>query len=359
MKKLIAIILACILTLSAMVVPASAMVFFFPEYKGESYDGETHLIATVNNAPIRNKAEKSGDVVGRCYVGQFFNCLEAFKNQKGNLWYKIRYNGDICYIYSGNVASHYENYKGTDVCDTCKHERLHVSLHDQLFVATTRFTDGAENVKSYSEPRKTSKEVSTYKELDRLTVTGRIRNELDELWLKLSNGSYINANEAAFDFEASANKAYEFVKSYSSNPDSLEWIKGMLEAFRDYGQYDLKIPSLLGANSKTSYHIYSNKKIQNKDLGGIELGNVQYGYVCNKFMISERRAVTFVGGDHWVNGRFIKAGQCVFSDVSYCDNQTGFDYVSLGYEVFRQSFRSYSWDWNFHHRSQFTSKLNG
>lgn len=62
-----------------------------------------YLEVTKDNAPIRAKASEKGAIVQRCPKGTILEAEGSKINLYLNKWYKVRWKGDVCFIYSGNV----------------------------------------------------------------------------------------------------------------------------------------------------------------------------------------------------------------------------------------------------------------
>lgn len=62
-----------------------------------------YLEVTKDNAPIRAKASEKGKIVQRCPKGVILEAEGSKINLYLNKWYKVRWKGDVCFIYSGNV----------------------------------------------------------------------------------------------------------------------------------------------------------------------------------------------------------------------------------------------------------------
>ena len=161
-----------------------------------------------------------------------------------------------------------------DECVKCGDLRVWSTKSKRQLLFVARY-NGNDAPRSHKEGRGSSKTVNWYKAGDRLYVVGRTRNKHGNLWLKLSDGSFIWSEYAAFDFDATVNEANGLVRSLIF---SKEWYLYMGLAFRPDGPYDLKVINLLG-NRYKEYYVYSNGIIQDRKMSGEELGNILYGCV--------------------------------------------------------------------------------
>ena len=115
MKKLLAAVLALLLVVELVPLPAKASGSSRTYEVASPYEeGGTLMEITKDNAPIRyGAAEKSG-VVRRCFKSEVIAVHGSCRNRYHNLWYKTRVNGETCYIYSGNVKKHTHHYTTFD-----------------------------------------------------------------------------------------------------------------------------------------------------------------------------------------------------------------------------------------------------
>lgn len=73
-------------------------------------DSDEHLVVTRDNAPIRRDKNEDASVVAYCDKGDVLETTGSVLNHWLNRWYKVRYNGSIYYIYSGNVRTSSHSY---------------------------------------------------------------------------------------------------------------------------------------------------------------------------------------------------------------------------------------------------------
>lgn len=72
---------------------------------------DEYLEVIVDNAPIRKECYEKGDVVARCIKGAVLESRGATINRYLHKWYKVKYEGHTCYIYSDNVKTHSHDYQ--------------------------------------------------------------------------------------------------------------------------------------------------------------------------------------------------------------------------------------------------------
>ena len=73
-------------------------------------DSDEHLVVTRDHAPIRRDKSEDASVVAYCNKGDVLETTGSSLNHWLNRWYKVRYNGNIYYIYSGNVRTSSHSY---------------------------------------------------------------------------------------------------------------------------------------------------------------------------------------------------------------------------------------------------------
>ena len=189
----------------------------------------------------------------------------------------------------------------SDICQICGYMRVHKTPYALPFI--TR----ANNVVARKAPRKASKVVKTYADFGtELRVVGRIRNEYNNLWLLLSDGTYIFADNTAFSFDSIAKEAVSSVNLFAG-PNSLCYVTyspkygltaqctpsvlgiygSMFVHFMPGGTFDLKRSDILGSNTY-DYYVYADGGIIDKRYTGEELGNILYGYACKNEGISQK-----------------------------------------------------------------------
>lgn len=106
-------------------------------------DDDDHLVVTRDHAPIRRGNNEDASVVAYCNKGDILETTGSSLNHWLNRWYKVRYNGDIYYIYSGNVrtSSHsytrftYEGVKYA-VCTECGHANVTLTVSTKVSNST-------------------------------------------------------------------------------------------------------------------------------------------------------------------------------------------------------------------------------
>lgn len=233
----------------------------------------------------------------------------------------------------------------SDICTKCGAIRSDIDAPYEL-----PFITREDNVVARKEPRQSSAVVNTYKLGTRIRVVARIRNEHNNMWLKLSDGSYMFSDRAAFDFDSMASFAinrvyqrvypvcatnYNFQNGLSLHcyPSITGTLGSMLIHFRPYVTFDLKQRNLLGINSY-DYYIYANGRFLNKRYTGEELGNILYGYTCRNVGISLNKAIKYAGlADNDFN--LVDTAACfVLSIQSRCDDEDDIEMIKLGWNRF-------------------------
>lgn len=96
MKKLLSIILAAVMLIGTIPVVSSA--------------AYSYVEVTRDNAPIRRGCYESSSVAARVSKGTVLEVTGSCHNIYLNKWYRLSYNGQTCYIYSGNVKTHSHAY---------------------------------------------------------------------------------------------------------------------------------------------------------------------------------------------------------------------------------------------------------
>lgn len=232
----------------------------------------------------------------------------------------------------------------SDICQNCGAIRSGINAPFEL-----PFIIREDTVVARKAPRQSSAVVKTYKKGTRIKVVARIRNESNNMWLKLSDGSYMFADRAAFDYDSMASIALNnvYLSSYpvvclpnfnSRNGPTVHCyssISGtlfsMLGHFRPNGIFDLKQRNLLGL--KYDYYVYANGAFLNKRYTGENLGNILYGYTCRKVGISLNSAIRFAGLAESSSATDTVA--CFFlNDLPRCDNKDDIDMIKLGWNGF-------------------------
>lgn len=89
------------------------VVMMFASIPVTSYaSGEViYLEITRERAPLRKKSNDKGEIVKRYTENSIIQSTGSLINSKKNRWYKIPYEGNNYYIYSGNVKEHKHSYK--------------------------------------------------------------------------------------------------------------------------------------------------------------------------------------------------------------------------------------------------------
>lgn len=244
----------------------------------------------------------------------------------------------------------------SDVCTKCGFMRLHKTPYPLPFI--TRVGD----VTAREAPTKFSNAVRDYSFGETLQVTGRIRNEYNNLWLQLSDGSYLYSENTAFDFDAMAARAASSVYALAGPnactltyspwdglqaqcaPSTLGVYGSMYFFFRPGGDFDLKEIDKLGLDTYL-YHVFVNGEILEERYTGEKLGNILYGYMSRRVGISLKDTIRFAG----LADRPQQLGDtlaCFFlNDLSRCDDEDDLQIIELGWSDFYQQNRRRQGGW--------------
>lgn len=243
-----------------------------------------------------------------------------------------------------NFDRGFESGNESDICTKCGAIRPDIDAPYEL-----PFITREDNVVARQEPRQSSAVVNTYELGTRIKVVARLRNEHDNMWLKLSDGSYMFSERAAFDFDSMASFAMDSVYQPVSNvcyptisfwhgwglqcsPSMVQTLGSMLNHFKPNGTFDLKLRNRLGANSY-DYYVYANGVFLDKRYTGEDLGNVLYGYACRKVGITLNNAIKFAGLTD--NSNKFDTAACLFlNNLPRCDDENDIDMIKLGWNCF-------------------------
>lgn len=249
-------------------------------------------------------------------------------------------------VYAEECEHNYDWGFESDICTKCGAIRPGIDAPCELPFITREDT-----VVARKEPRQSSDVVNTYELGTRIKVIARLRNEHNNMWLKLSDGSYMFSDRAAFDYDSMASFALDNVyltagmlcppDISSSNGDVIDagfascepGIKGsMLLHFREDGRYDLKQRDMLGCDSY-DYYVYAKGEFQDERYTGEDLGNILYGYVCRDVGISLNDAIYYAGLA--ADSGLSDAAACLFLyDLSRCDDENDTEMVKFGWNDF-------------------------
>lgn len=238
----------------------------------------------------------------------------------------------------------FESGNESDICTKCGAIRPDIDAPYELPFITREDT-----VVARKEPRQSSDVVNTYELGTRIKVVARLRNEHDNMWLKLSDGSYMFSERAAFDFDSMASFAmysvyqpvsivcYPTISFWNGlglecSPSQVEMPGSMLIHFKPNGTFDLKLRDRLGANSY-DYYVYANSVFLDERYTGEDIGNILYGYACRNVGISLNDAIRFGGLAETSNQ--LDTAACLFlNDLPRCDDKNDIDMIKLGWNFF-------------------------
>lgn len=243
-----------------------------------------------------------------------------------------------------NFDQGFESGNESDICTKCGAIRSDIDAPYELPFITREDT-----VVARKEPRQSSDVINTYELGTKIKVVARLRNEHDNMWLKLSDGSYMFSERAAFDFDSMASFAMDsiyqpvstvcyptisFWKGFGleCSPSQVEILGSMLIHFKPNGTFDLKLRNRLGANSY-DYYVYANGVFLDEKYTGEDLGNILYGYACRNVGISLNDAIRFGGLTETSNQ--LDTAACLFlNDLPRCDDENDIDMITLGWNGF-------------------------
>lgn len=247
-------------------------------------------------------------------------------------------------VYAEECKHNYDRGFKSDICTECGAIRPGIDAPYELPFITREDT-----VVARKEPRQSSDVVNTYELGTRIKVVARIRNEHNNMWLKLSDGSYMFSDRTAFDYDSMASFALENVNYTASAiclPNISFWylrglepsdclagkLDSMLIYFRENGPYDLKQRNKLGSNSY-DYYVYANGEFQDERYTGEDIGNILYGYVCRDVGISLNNAIYFAG---LAEGSSLPdTAACLFLyDLPRCDEENDIAMITFGWNGF-------------------------
>lgn len=236
----------------------------------------------------------------------------------------------------------------SDICTGCGQIRPDIDAPYEL-----PFITREDSVVAREAPRQDSNVVMRYDELGtKIRVVARVRNEHDNVWLKLSDGSYMFADRAAFDFDSMSSYALDIVNQSASlcyptislqqglgiqcSPSQAKTYIAMLEHFRPGSTFDLKKREILGPDT-WNYYVYANSTFLDETYTGEDLGNILYGHTCKSIGIPLNSAIRY-GGLTESAGRG-NAVLCLFlGDLPRCDDPDDIEMISLGWNRFNQSY---------------------
>ena len=248
-------------------------------------------------------------------------------------------------VYAEECEHNFDRGFISDICTKCGAIRSDIDVPYEL-----PFITREDSVVARKEPRQSSDVVNTYELGTRIKVVARIRNEHNNMWLKLSDGSYMYSERAAFDYDSMASFALDSVRYTASVacPPNISFSNGfylesspcqpgimgaMLFYFREDGPFDLKQREILGLDSH-DYYIYAKGEFQDERYTGEELGNILYGYVCRNVEIPLNSAIKYAGLAQEGSSPFDTAACFFLNDLSRCDDENDIDMIKFGWNDF-------------------------
>lgn len=244
--------------------------------------------------------------------------------------------------------NYYRDSFMSDICTECGQIRPDIDAPYEL-----PFITREDSVVAREEPRQDSNVVMRYDELGtKIQVVARVRNEHGNVWLKLSDGSYMFADRAAFDFDSMSSYALNIVNQSASlcyptislqqglgiqcSPSQAKTYIAMLEHFRPGSTFDLKKREILGLRT-WNYYVYANSTFLDETYAGEDLGNILYGYTCRSIGIPLDSAIRY-GGLTESAGVGDTAACLFLGDLPRCDKPDDIEMISLGWNRFYQSY---------------------
>lgn len=182
-------------------------------------------------------------------------------------------------------------YKGktfeSDVCNLCGFLRLHVAP------STMPFVTRKENVATHTEPYEDAPIIETIPNIETsLSVVARVRNVYNNVWLMLSDGSYVWAGNTAFDFDTALSYTLWYTFSAGGAEEEftvIDWFGSMAIGFMPGGTFDYKLTNMLGSNTY-KYYVLLNGEFQTERFTGETIGNINYGYAMAAAGFSKTQA---------------------------------------------------------------------
>lgn len=225
--------------------------------------------------------------------------------------------------------SHVHEYEwhgyDTDVCSTCGDINIHWT-DDLNFITVT------DNAAVRYEPRKSADVAYHLSAGSSVTVTGRIRNESNNVWLVTSDGHYIFVNNMAFDFGTAMVQAYQLSCARFGAEEPIT-LSAFYNTFANDGPFDLKDDNHLGY--KSDYHVMIGDCLLDEKFKGEELGNILYGYVASASGFDEESIIQLGGTAVALADKYlIGAAACVI-DVDNCDSKDDISNIRKGIEYYR------------------------
>lgn len=243
----------------------------------------------------------------------------------------------------------------SDICTKCGQIRPDIEAPYELPFITCEDT-----VVAREEPRQDSNVFKRYTELGtKIWVVARVRNEHNNVWLKLSDGSYMFADRAAFDFDSMLSYALNTIDQFSigstchltysfqqglgvqCTPVLKNTLIAMLVHFKPDSTFDLKKREILGVDT-WDYYVYANGTFLDETYTGEDLGNILYGYTCRSVGISLDDAIRY-GGVTESSGLDDTVACFFLNDLSRCDDQDDIDMINLGWNCFNSSDSGGGW----------------
>ena len=153
-----------------------------------AFAATTYYETIKDNVPIRSSYSADASVVRQvAKTGTVIAVTSSTTNSAGNLWYKT---SDGNWVFSGNVKAHSHSYSGGICTSTgCGYEYplTATNMTSTTFVVSN--TDGAPiGNRPYSN---NSTRVRTTALNATVTVVGKVTNQANNLWYKLSDGNWI------------------------------------------------------------------------------------------------------------------------------------------------------------------------
>ena len=225
----------------------------------------------------------------------------------------------------------------SDVCKYCGYLRLHMAMNTMPFVTRK------EDVAAHSEPYEAAEVVNTISEAGtQIEVAGRVRNKYNNLWLLLTDGSYIWAGNTAFDFDSALDYTLWYTLSANGAGEDftvIDWFASMYSGFKTGGELDYKQSDLLGLNTY-DYYVLLDGEIQNERLTGEMIGNINYGYAMAAAGFSKPDTMQIGGLGGTLSSNVFEfftssdVKMCIYGFVPACDDLDDLIAVGRGWNYY-------------------------
>lgn len=236
-------------------------------------------------------------------------------------------------------------YKGnkfeSDECSICGFLRIHSAPEAMLFLVRKA------SVNIRSKPYESADAVRVANEGERINVIGRVRNKYNNLWLMLDDGTYVWAENVAFDLDSTlvyACGTVGILGDWNNGDPSASWLSNYFTSFMTGGRFDFKHINMLGVNS-FDYFVYANGKVQEERMTGEMIGNFVYGFTSAFSGMSTDITIQLGGLGGMLTSKGILSNlsaiaQCATGNLATCDAPNDINEVLRGWDYFQSG----KWD---------------